>query len=390
MAVELEESGERHASTSSRSTVRAVVVVGVLLALVAVGFVMTRSGDDADVATEDPTLAGAATSTLDAETARFSIRSGENQYVDLEGVMSFGPEGRALIDLSLETNGSIDPDAEHGEMRAFPDRTYISLGGTWISFTNEDFAEENGFRFDTEQNPFLAIVSLFVESLDHAVPGTIETIGEDTSHGDPVTVIRARIDFAAAVRAISIVDDEQTMAELFDQFGSDLTVTLDSAGRARSVALTGGTEDTYVEFWDFGVPVDVERPPTSSEWSEDDLVQAPDGTTKAEVDVNRDFCPFVEDDAGTVTADDRDATSAQWARSASRMYRLAATAPAELVKLTEDLEDIYGSITEALTEGASFDDVIADGVTTDLGLLDWRTIRTIEEQVLSAHDLVCP
>lgn len=390
MAVELAESEETPAPTSRRTAVWAGVVASVLIALVAVGLVVTRTGDDADVATEDPTLVGAAGSTVDAETARFSIRSGERDEVELEGIMSFGPQGRALISLNLEVNGIIDPSAEHGEMRAFPDRTYISFDGAWISFTNEDFTEENGFRFDSQQNPFLAMVSLFVESLDHAVPGTIETISRETSHGEPVTVISARFDFEAAVRAISIVDDEQSMTELFDQFGSDLTVMLDDAGRARGVALTGGAEDTYVEFWDFGVPLEVEVPPTSSEWSDNDLTQAPAGTRRTEVDVNEDFCPFVADDAGTVTTDDRDATSAQWARSTARMYRLAQTAPAELVKLTTDLEDIYGAITDALTEGVTFDDVIADGVQTDLGLLDWRTITTIEDQVLSAHALICP
>ncbi len=389
MAVELHESEHPAVGSSRGKVVLAVVIVGVLSALVAVGVVVTRSGDDADVATENPTLAGAATSTLDAETARFSIRSGEYGEVEMEGVMSFGPQGRALIDLSLEVDGTIDPNAENGEMRAFPDRTYVSFDGIWISFTNADFAEENGFRFDSDQNPFLAMVSLLVESLDHAVPGTIETIGRETSHDEPVTVIRAQIDFEAAVRAVSIVDDEQTTADLFDRLGSDLTVLLDDAGRARGVALTGGTEDTFIEFWDFGVPVDVEVPPTSSEW-DDEIVQAPDGTTTAEVDVSEDFCPRVEDDAGVVTTADRDGSSADWARSTGRMRLLAATAPAELVELTENLEDIYRSITEALTEGATFDEVIADGVTIDIGLLDWRTITTIEAQVLSAHDLLCP
>lgn len=365
---------------SPRVWLAGVVVVASIVALLVV---LTQRGDP-EVLTDDPTLTGTAAETLADGSARVLIDV-EDDGVHIQGRMSFGPDGRGRFELS----DAADPNAI-GTMIALPDATYVEFDGFWVPFTNEEFSADSGYRLGTDRNEFLAIVQLFVESLDHATPASVRDVGTDVVRGTEVRVVAADIDIREAIRSSSVEIDLDAFDASVPDFGSDLVVMLDERGRARRVSLSGGEEDVTIELWDFGVEVDVEAPAADGERGLlEQRVEKYDELHEENVETTADYCALVVEFRPMLTATARPSTPSAWSRAAEQMTEIDDGAPIETMTWTGVLTSAYRSVAAALEGGAELEAVMAGGVDTEYGLLDWQTVRDAERGFVEVTASIC-
>lgn len=339
---------------------------------------------ESEVSTDDPSLNGTAAATLGEGSARVLIDA-EDDNVQIEGVMSFGTDGRGRFDFS-DTD---DPDSI-GSVIALPGATYVEFDGFWLEFTNEEFSEGNGYRLGTDRNEFLAIVQLFVEALDHAAPGSVRDVGTDVVRGEAVRVVAAEVDMREAIRSSSVEIDEAAFDESVPAFGSELEVMLDDEGRARRVSLSGGEEDVTIELWDFGLEVEVDAPPVTDEQTLlEDRIDEYDDLREADVASEAEYCALAAEFRPMLTATEPAVTATEWHRAEEQMVEIDDVAPIETMTWTGVLASTYRSVGHALDAGAAFDEVMADGFSTEYGLLDRQTVRDAERGFVDVTASIC-
>lgn len=364
-------------------------LVWLLAAVAAIAVLATSTwlivGDgESEVSTDDPSLSGTAAATLGEGSARVLIDA-EDDNVQIEGVMSFGPDGRGRFDFSDPD----DPDSI-GTVIALPNATYVEFDGFWLEFTNEEFSEGNGYRLGTDRNEFLAIVQLFVEALDHAAPGSVSEIGTDVVRGEAVRVVAAEVDMREAIRSSSVELDAAAFEESVPDFGTELEVMLDDQGRARRVSLSGGEEDVTIELWNFGVEVDVDAPPVTDEQTLlEERIEEYDDLREADAATEAAYCALADDFQPMLTATEPPATATEWRRAGQQMAEIDDVAPIETMTWTGVLASAYRSVADALDAGAALDDVMADGFDTEYGLLDLRTVRDAERGFVDVTASIC-
>jgi hypothetical protein len=242
-------------------------------------------------------LANAQQATRDAESARvemtISFEGAEGdamagQQMTGEGVISFAGE-RGQLSLTMPELAAEGIDAI--ETRFVDGLVYTQLpmgpGGDEVLWVRID-PEEQGAAGDATTTDPSANLGMLQGVED------VEEVGEEEIRGEPTTHYALTIDLEAARDQ---VDDEQQRAAIeramrdLDSATMPMEVWLDGDDRVRrqrqevdladvqaaqpGQAPMSGTVVTVVEFYDFGVDVDVEAPPEDEVVGMDELMQQP-------------------------------------------------------------------------------------------------------------------
>jgi hypothetical protein len=249
-------------------------VVALLLALVGCGG-------------EDPAarIQAAQQATLDAGSARFAINqdisggAAGDQNVTSEGALDFeGRRGRILTEVPDTGLGAGEVETVFDAETVFLRLPEGSAPTPWVRIDLDDAegipALEQLQQFSSDPSQQLSLLS--------GVDGDVERVSEEQVRGAQATHYRFTIDLERAAEAAS-EDSRAMISEQIDALGVTELPTdlwLDGEGRivrqAYVLDLAGdaGEASTAIEFFDFGVAVDVQPPPDAEVTDFQDLLES--------------------------------------------------------------------------------------------------------------------
>ena len=374
---------------------------GLLVAILLASVACTGGDQEAAVETGDPSLAGAATATFGADTARIRLTVGLADRGDdvYEGVVRFGADPA----LELSIVGQPEQDFSAPRFRAFADAMYLGEGDDWLEIDNDEAAEDIGIRLDDGTSPLIGLIEIMLGSLDHAEQDSVQVVGEEQLHDTTVTQFRAEVDVGAALRARGSVLDEEAFAEAVALFGPSVSVWIDDQDRVHRVRLDAdpdapveqdvATESTTIELWDFGIPVDVERPEITL-FTDEEL----EATVRLRPDIPETddaYCQIRR--RKTVTLAEPTDVVTDWIDAAGLVQAgitivrndADTTAPDELVENDAPLVDLYEQVAELLDDGVTLEEIQQRGLVAESGEITWDEAVEEERSILAGQANFC-
>jgi hypothetical protein len=173
----------------------------------------------------------------------------------------------------LTYTGTSGGERESGELRVVDGTFYarardLGLGAlpddkTWISFTVSE--DETSGSLDSLVFPFPFIDPSELLATFQEVGGEVKSLGDRDVRGVPTEGYELELDLAKLVEAAPAKYRETLRSELDRRAEKTLPVEvwIDDADRARRVAVEVEGDPVTVDFFDFGVGVDVQAPPAA-------------------------------------------------------------------------------------------------------------------------------
>lgn len=374
---------------------------GLLVAALLASAACTSGDEEAAVETGDPSLAGAASATIGEDTARIRLTVGLVDRDDdiYEGVVRFGEDPA----LDLRIVGQPEQDFSAPRIRAFADAMYLGEGDDWLEIDNDEAAEDLGLRFDDGTSPLIGLIEIMLGSLDHAEQDSVQEVGDEELHDTTVTRYRAEVDVGAALRARGSVLDEEAFAEAVALFGPLVSVWIDAQDRVHRVRLDVDpdarveqdveNESTTIELWDFGIPVDVERP---------EITLFTDEELEATARLRRDI-PETDDAycrvrrRKTVTLAEPTDVVTDWIDAAGLVQAgltivrndADTAAPDELVENDSPLVGLYDQVAELLDDGLTLEQIQERGLLAESGEITWDEAVEEERSIFAGQAGFC-
>jgi hypothetical protein len=240
-----------------------LLVPATLLALAA-----SACGATDPVAAEE--VSGAATKTASAGSFRVGIEgTDDGEPVVMSGLADFERHRAAF---TYDQAPSDDEQLVGTELRAigttlYMDSAVLGVGGEspakikpWIKI--EDFDDEASL--DNLIFPFPFVEPGMILNAFELVSGSVESLGEETVRGVSTDHYRLTLDLARLIETAPAANRAALREELEKREAKTepIEIWIDDAGRARRVQVTLDKDDLVaVDFYDFGVEVDVEAPP---------------------------------------------------------------------------------------------------------------------------------
>ena len=252
---------------------RRTLVTGVVLVL-ALG-ACGRTSETASKVSTLQLVAGAAAKASDAKTAKVTMTmslpvAGKTRDISIDGAVDFR-NGAVEMSMDMSSFGVGAPDGSIA-LRMVDGVLYMDMGDMlqdagelpaglrgkhWFKVTMGDAA---GSAAAQQQNP-----ADLLQSLRGA--GEVEELGTATIHGAHTTHFRARIDLRKAIAGLdkSLADRLRGSMSIFkgNEIPIDVWIGDDGLPRRETLSVSVGSESTQItmDFFDFGVDVDIAAPP---------------------------------------------------------------------------------------------------------------------------------
>lgn len=240
---------------------RLVLAPAAVLALALTGCGDSTSSSTKEPASAEAVFAQVAAKTQAAGTSRFELTT----HVEAEGEkVTIGGKGAFAADGSKGSLVFTVPSVGDIEVRVLDGQAYLQLPGQpgWLAAPLDELA---GSAFGQSADPTSAL-----DQLAQATSELKET-GKESTRGTECTVYTGVYDYekaAAAATGATKAQLEKSLTALKDKT-VPFTALVDAEGRMRkltqelSIEQSGqtGTADLVLEFYDFGVDLDVEAPP---------------------------------------------------------------------------------------------------------------------------------
>lgn len=237
------------------------------------GLLLGVSGCGDDNADAVAAVRGAGPKSTDAGSSRLSLASTtrlgtQNVTFQGEGRFDYAAD-EGLLDLTL---GS--PGGQGGgtiKERIVDGSLYVALPGRDDAFYKLELAKVAGTSLGSSTDPAAAVAAL------QGVSGEVEVVGKEQVRGDETTHYRGQLDVKKAIDAAPAPVKTQLNATLGRSGATTVPFDayVDDEGRLRRYVQelqgqagpqAGGQKvqtTTTLEFFDFGVPVDVQPPPAA-------------------------------------------------------------------------------------------------------------------------------
>lgn len=144
-----------------------------------------------------------------------------------------------------------------------------------------EYDEDEGVSLDRLLFPFPFVDPGRILATFKRVSGAVETLGEETVRGVPTTRYRLTLDLARLIETAS----EQQRAQLREELEgrerktAPVEVSIDDVGLARRIRFVIDGDPVSIDFFDFGIAVDVQAPP-AAEVEDLDLLFAGEETSE--------------------------------------------------------------------------------------------------------------
>ena len=224
-------------------------------------------------------VAAAATRTVAAGSSRMeAVGESEDETVRIEGAIDYAAR-RASFTFEVESRD--EDDRESGEFRyvgdtAYVDSTFLGLAGTgveskrWLAMD----LRENEASLDSLLLPFPFIDPAHTLELLLDVSHEVEQAGEEDVRGVATEHYRLTIDLERVVEEAPARLRSRLRRELdaASEKTRRLELWIDGEGLVRRLSVPDSDEKVTIDFFDFGVDVDVEAPPADEVATMPDLV----------------------------------------------------------------------------------------------------------------------
>lgn len=238
---------------------RALALLALLAALVA------GCGANDPVASEQVSAAAQETAAAGSSRIELTGTHGEDRFT-----MS-GSADYEAGDAGLTFSGTSDGERESGELRLVDGTFYVraeqfGLAGlpsdkSWLSFTVPEQERESSLDSLVLPFPFVdpgELLATFEE-----VGGEVKSLGEQDVRGVPARGYAVELDLAKLVERAPAKYRETLRSELERRAEKTVPVEvwIDDADRARRVVVAIDGGEAQIDFFDFGLDVDVQAPP---------------------------------------------------------------------------------------------------------------------------------
>lgn len=255
-----------------------------LAPLLVLGVLAVGCGANDPLAAEE--VAEAAAKTADAGSSRFEI-SGE------DGEATFTMTGKADYErrvASLEYRSAAKearegPDSDEGAIRVVDETMYwrspmlIGTTGKWLSMS---LGEDDEPSLDDLVFPFPLVDPAKLLDTFEQVGGAPKGLGEEDVRGVPTEGYLLALDFERLIERAPAAHRARLREELRkrEEKTQPVEIWIDADGLARRVRLLDEAGDATVDFFDFGVPVEVEAPPAQDvmAWEDAFTMEGSSGT----------------------------------------------------------------------------------------------------------------
>ena len=259
---------------------RSLLALGVLSALVA------GCGASDGVASEE--VSAAVKRTASEGTSRLEISGkDETETVVMRGVAD---HERGLADFTFDVTSTEEPPISGAKMRVIGSTVYldsktfgISAGQAakrdvkpWLKV--EHWNEE--VTLDTLLFPFPFLDPGRILTAFQKVSGTVESLGEEVVRGVPASKYRLTLDLERLIETAPAGKRAELRKELAERKTKTepVEVWIDEAGLARRVGFVVDGGPVTVDFFAFGIDVDVEAPPADQVEDLDEALVAGSGS----------------------------------------------------------------------------------------------------------------
>ena len=261
----------------------------VLLALLAV--LLAGCGASDPLAAEE--VSAAVAKTAEAGSSRMEVEGDDgDEHVVMRGVAD---HERRRASFTYDVTSKKERDSLTGaELRVIGSTMYMESS---VFFGNEPVSElkkpkpwfkldraDEDVTLDTLLFPFPFIEPGRLLAGFQGVSGAVESLGEETVRGVPTSRYRLTLDLARLIETAPARDRAKLRKELEQRQAKTepVEVSIDDAGLARRLRFVVDSDPVTIDFFDFGIEVDVEAPPADQVSSFDDLFVAEEGEGSGE------------------------------------------------------------------------------------------------------------
>ena len=243
-------------------------------------------------------VSAAVSKTASEGTSRMEIvGDSEKEDVVMRGVAD---HERNRASFTYDVTSSDDETLSGAKLRVIGTKMYISaemLGATDDPATTakpkpwfETDLAETELTLDQLLFPFPFVDPGRILAGFQKVSGSVESLGEEAVRGVPANRYRLTLDLARMIETAPADDRAALRKELEERKTKTepVEVWIDDAGLARRVRFTVDSDDVTIDFFDFGIDVDIEAPP-ADQVQPDDLFLEGEMESAGQDDVETDY-----------------------------------------------------------------------------------------------------